>query len=591
LSDLPLLAKNPVLVPLPDGEALLFYEDEFNGQGSIWMSKFSAKGPEGTPGFSAPTQIISGSDDRTPAAAATPDGSSVFLAWRRVAAGKGALWATQVSPPTLALGPLVKVVDSPGDCGKPSLSVDSSYNAWLSFSDDRARRGHPEAYVASYEASTGEWLSDAQDGMDIRLLVRDSHDSYDMPVAIREEQTGNPRLFVLMRASNTESDHELLGTYATIDPAAAETPVKAWFSFDDDDDGTILTNKARVIGVPQADATTSVPASQLHGSEADPGFKDIDPGQKSYYYFQQETAALPTSIFPESGSVDVWFKPDWGMADPDTHVLFGSALPTAVGADAISLAYVSAPASFILRIVDSNGTAHDTSVAAADVPWAAGDPIKIRASWDTKAIGISRVNSICFKDASNGLACGPDGAIYASTDGGVTWTKRTSPITYELYSVDYISTGRALACGENGTILLSDDDGATWAALSSGVTDDLFCAHYDAAAAEAWVGGAEGLILKSTDLVTWTAMPNVGRKNFYGITVMTGPAATRIVLAVGDQGVIYRSADGGTTWASVDSTSVFSLNAISREHNSAGFTTIAVGDRGTVVRTDDAGLT
>jgi photosystem II stability/assembly factor-like uncharacterized protein len=70
--------------------------------------------------------------------------------------------------------------------------------------------------------------------------------------------------------------------------------------------------------------------------------------------------------------------------------------------------------------------------------------------------------SVSFADASNGVAVGKGGNILYTTNGGTTWTKATSPVTYNLNDVKFINSLTVLAVGDTSAIIQSTDGGKTW---------------------------------------------------------------------------------------------------------------------------------
>ena len=53
------------------------------------------------------------------------------------------------------------------------------------------------------------------------------------------------------------------------------------------------------------------------------------------------------------------------------------------------------------------------------------------------------------------------GKIYTSND-AITWEKKNSNTTVDLYDIECTNTGRVVAVGKNGNIVYSDDEGETW---------------------------------------------------------------------------------------------------------------------------------
>ena len=73
------------------------------------------------------------------------------------------------------------------------------------------------------------------------------------------------------------------------------------------------------------------------------------------------------------------------------------------------------------------------------------------------------LNDVSFLDENNGIACGEDGTILFTDNGGTSWDSRESPLgatSSNLVSVSYYSRVRMFAVSSNGEILASISEGA-----------------------------------------------------------------------------------------------------------------------------------
>lgn len=96
----------------------------------------------------------------------------------------------------------------------------------------------------------------------------------------------------------------------------------------------------------------------------------------------------------------------------------------------------------------------------------------------TLASGV-QLNSIAFRDQSNGVIVGNSGTILRTTNNGTAWSTISSPTSANLLSVRmaHSNTGNSeyYAVGEGGVILASYNDGVTWNLLPSLTGNDLRC--------------------------------------------------------------------------------------------------------------------
>jgi len=198
--------------------------------------------------------------------------------------------------------------------------------------------------------------------------------------------------------------------------------------------------------------------------------------------------------------------------------------------------------------------------------------------------------------SSTGLfvTVGDNGIILTSSD-GISWTKRTSGTTKNLYGVTY-GNSTFVTVGDNGTILTSSDgttwterDGlrSTWATPKylKGVTyrKKLFVAV-----------GRNGLILNSPDGITWKQRKSGTKYNLVGITYTSscgkaewkelfgGLCKNGIFVGVGKNGKIVTSFDGNW-WVKRTYVLPTWLNGVTYGNG----TFVTVGDNGVILTSFD----
>ena len=144
------------------------------------------------------------------------------------------------------------------------------------------------------------------------------------------------------------------------------------------------------------------------------------------------------------------------------------------------------------------------------------------------------------------IAVGDGGTILTSTSPFNTWTKRTSGTSVNLRAV-CADNDHAVIVGDGGTILVSVDV-VNWSAASSGTTQDLYGVTADGnASAPFGAVGNNGTTLISTDGsgVTWSAKNSHTTSNLLS---SSGGLSTMNWLSSGDNGVLIKSTDIGSTW-------------------------------------------
>lgn len=102
--------------------------------------------------------------------------------------------------------------------------------------------------------------------------------------------------------------------------------------------------------------------------------------------------------------------------------------------------------------------------------------------------------AIDFPGELTGWAVGADGMIAKTTDGGVTWTAQVSGVTERLHGVHFTSVDSSFvgcAVGEKGVILYTQDGGAQWVPQVSGTHMTLNAAEF-VTSTEGWVVDERG---------------------------------------------------------------------------------------------------
>ncbi len=183
------------------------------------------------------------------------------------------------------------------------------------------------------------------------------------------------------------------------------------------------------------------------------------------------------------------------------------------------------------------------------------------------------VGSVVDKTTDSSL-----GAVLTSADGGASWTSRRLGVTKPLAAVSCANTNVCTAVGDNGTILTSNDGGATWATRQPGSkTYSLYGVSCPSPVFCVAVGGTafDAVVLQTKNAgVTWTSYTSgfddvlsgtnspTGGVKAMTLDCVTGSICsgevlrgvscptTRFCAAVGDQGTLLTTADGGITWTS-----------------------------------------
>ncbi|SEG34963.1 WD40/YVTN/BNR-like repeat-containing protein, partial [Thauera chlorobenzoica] len=265
-----------------------------------------------------------------------------------------------------------------------------------------------------------------------------------------------------------------------------------------------------------------------------------------------------------------------------------------------------------------------TAAPAAAAPATTGQPVpdllELPARADVRAT--STVQLAVTRAGERLVSVGARGTVLLSDDGGASWRQaRAVPASVALTDVCFVDDQRGWAVGHSGIVLHSRDGGETWvrqldgrqgaqaaleearaleaagadgaerrlreaqAMVEDGPDKPLLGVHF-ADARRGWAVGAYGLALTTDDGgQSWQAfiarLPNPRGKHLYQVRA----DGARLLIA-GEQGALFRSDDGGASFAEVRTPypgTFFGVLALGPD------TLLAYGLRGNVWRSGDGG--
>jgi photosystem II stability/assembly factor-like uncharacterized protein len=240
---------------------------------------------------------------------------------------------------------------------------------------------------------------------------------------------------------------------------------------------------------------------------------------------------------------------------------------------------------------------------------------------------------------TEGWACGAQGVILHTSDGGENWSVQPSGVPDAFWTgISFADAGVGVAAGIGGTgfvLAWTKDGGTTWHPAFGGEFESLMDVHMVTPEIGYTVGGLPtrlALVGKTTDggrSWNWNSFPIHGQQaTLFGVRfvgpvvgfatasldagggaivrttdggdswheVFRGPYSLWDIdfsdadhgWACGDAGRVYRTTDGGDTWSAGPTDTALSLRGISSRH--PGVATV-VGNEGFIARTLDGGLT
>jgi len=113
---------------------------------------------------------------------------------------------------------------------------------------------------------------------------------------------------------------------------------------------------------------------------------------------------------------------------------------------------------------------------------------------DAEAAARVRFTATSFIDQKRGWAVGAEGKVFATRDGGRTWSAQASNVAADLLDVKFISEYEGWAVGAQGTLIRTMDGGAHWTVEASGTTHPLERIFF-VGRGHGWIVGFGGTIL------------------------------------------------------------------------------------------------
>lgn len=237
----------------------------------------------------------------------------------------------------------------------------------------------------------------------------------------------------------------------------------------------------------------------------------------------------------------------------------------------------------------TTGSVYELSFLTPQFGWAAGNGgIVYRTSdggrnWGWSALpDASTIRAVHFTDVNRGWAGNLAGQIYRSLDGGVTWTLQHQGAASSFGTIWFADANEGWALGAS-TILHTQDSGANWTPLpppaAGARLNDVYFLDRD----HAWGAGARSEIVVTANGWQSSSVQKPHERDHMLEAVAFADANTGY--AVGEQGRIYSTGDGGAHWVARSSGAMnaYTLDFADAQHGWASL------DRGMVARTTNGG--
>jgi photosystem II stability/assembly factor-like uncharacterized protein len=198
------------------------------------------------------------------------------------------------------------------------------------------------------------------------------------------------------------------------------------------------------------------------------------------------------------------------------------------------------------------------------------------------------LNCIKSFDSLHIIAAGSNGLIVKTTNGGNNWIQQSSGTTETLIDMSFSDTENGTMIGDS-IILRTTDGGINWGIQHTGSSVPYFAVSFGDANKGTILGGnwnsdwfQEILHTDNGGLSWYSQYSTVTRKTLQDIFFTDENTG----IAVGDNGTILKTFNGGQSWVIQESGTQKNLNGLFFSNSNTG---IVVGDSGLIMRTTDGG--
>ena len=186
-----------------------------------------------------------------------------------------------------------------------------------------------------------------------------------------------------------------------------------------------------------------------------------------------------------------------------------------------------------------------------------------------------------FVNENIGFAAG-NATVIRTTDGGNTWTVAATPPTGFIFGIAFSSSTMGYALNNSGQLFKSTDGGNNWSVGTTPSPEGR--GIYFSNLSIGIIIGLNGTVLKTINGgSSWTSVAPAGTESTT-FTAVTSSDANTFYLA-DHIGKVYKSTDAGSTWTLLNS----GVSAALRDIKFNGQFGIAVGDNGTIISTSNGG--
>lgn len=172
------------------------------------------------------------------------------------------------------------------------------------------------------------------------------------------------------------------------------------------------------------------------------------------------------------------------------------------------------------------------------------------ATWTRQYTHSDALTDVCFIDTSNGWACGYNGTVLRTSDGGQNWSSQTSGTSQSLWAVHFTDANYGTLVGNTGTIRRTSNGGNTWLPQTSGVSAALTGVVF-LDPLVGWIAGpSQNVLFTESAGAFWQSVFVPGSSNTSRALWFENDQTGWVVFG-GASGPtqIYSTTNGGSSWA------------------------------------------
>lgn len=162
------------------------------------------------------------------------------------------------------------------------------------------------------------------------------------------------------------------------------------------------------------------------------------------------------------------------------------------------------------------------------------------------------VPGVHFLDAQHGFIAGSqNGMLLARTeDGGTSWRSIIDRVPEEARSIDlralhFVDEMVGIACGSDGLIIRTTDGGQTWSRCESGSDQAWLKSISFPTPAIGYIAGSHSVVLRTDDGgATWRNLPVPGLVKINGVAFISPERG----IVAGAEGEMFYTTDGASSW-------------------------------------------